>query len=71
MLEQAILSGALSWAIFSMIEKVLSWTKLNINLPCQVCSTFWITTIITFNPLIGAGAALTKWIIEKNDTIKL
>jgi hypothetical protein len=71
MLELAILIGALSWALFSMFDRVKSWLGYQFETPCQVCLTFWITLIFTFNPLIAAGAALTKWFIEKNDSIKL
>jgi hypothetical protein len=38
---------------------------------CMTCLTFWTSLILTFNPLVAAGAALTVWIIEKNKDIEL
>jgi hypothetical protein len=71
MIELAILTGALFWAIDSMVNKVFSWKRWQIMSYCLTCFSFWITTIITLNPLIGAGAALTVYLIQKNDRIEL
>jgi hypothetical protein len=69
-IEIALLLGALSWALFMMFEKVKDWLRFELNL-CEVCLTFWIVILLTFNPMIAAGAAMVKWWVEKNDDIKL
>ena len=71
MIELAILTGALFWAIDSMVNKIFNYMKWNIMSYCLVCLTFWITLIATFNPLVAAGASLTVYVIQKNDVIKL
>jgi len=71
MIELAVLSGALVWAIDSMVNKVFNIMEWKIMNYCLVCLTFWITLIFTFNPLVAAGAALTVWVIEKNKDIEL
>jgi hypothetical protein len=64
--------GAFFWAIFSMVEKMMSFLKWEINFHlCEVCLTFWMTFILTFNPFIAGIAAMLKWFVEKNDDIKL
>lgn len=68
MLELAILWGAVCWAILSMIQ---SQIKRLPNWWCMKCLSFWITLIITFNPLIAAGASLLVYFIDKNTSIKL
>jgi hypothetical protein len=71
-LSAGILFGALFWAVFSMVTKVLNIFNIEMNFSlCEVCVTFWMTLALTFNPFIAAGAALTKWWIEKNDVIEL
>ena len=81
MLEDAVLWGAFYWVMFSIIDKLLTskwiqkWTHgdtlSDIPFFCSKCWTFWLTLIITLNPFIAAGSALTIYLIEKNDTIKL
>jgi hypothetical protein len=71
MIELAVLSGALIWAINSMINKIFTWKKWEIINYCLVCLSFWTTLVFTFNPLVAAGAALTVWIIEKNKDVEL
>ncbi len=71
MIELAVLSGALAWAIDSMVNKIFNIMEWKIMGYCIICLTFWITLIFTFNPLVAAGAALTVWIIEKNKDIEL
>jgi hypothetical protein len=71
MIELAILTGALFWAIDSMVNKVFHYMNWKIMSYCLVCLTFHITLIATFNPLVAAGAALTVYLIQKNDIIKL
>lgn len=67
MLEDALLWAALWWALHSMITRFYelpSWF-------CLKCFCFWLTLVITLNPFIAAGSALTIYFIEKNDSIKL
>jgi hypothetical protein len=71
MIELAILTGALFWSINSMVNRIFQYKRWTIISYCLKCVTFWTTLIFTFNPLIAAGAALTVYLIEKNDTIKL
>jgi len=70
-IEIAILLGALFWAGDSMVNKIFSIMEWKIMTYCMTCLTFWTSLILTFNPLVAAGAALTVWIIEKNKDIEL
>ncbi len=83
MIETVILYGALFWVLNSWFMKLLSLYEDSTNeriaflvslvysFYCEKCFAFFITLILTLNPFIAAGTALTVYLIEKNKEVKL
>ena len=75
MIINALGYASLIWVIYSIIHYLTAGKYYNIPIiQCLKCSTFWLTLILTFNPVFAAIAALMAMgieIIESYKTTKL